>query len=421
MKKDNVLYVVLGVLVFGMMLMLIFFFSNKNIDWSENYWQNEQPYDIDILIELLEEENDRFSKITEDPLDFLETLEDTVPSSYIFFYNERMILDSLRIEKLIAYADQGNDVFFITKTLPPSLIEKYFVDTFSDSFWEKNHLYSRRDSTISVGLTEDKENESYKFDYMFRYGPAYKDWFYLDSLFLCDLGAQAELLGYIDNDQVNFFKIKQGEGNIFVHSNPVCFTNYSLLNRDAFVYSNKVFSNVKTEKIYWSDWNYFYTNNTNRPNPSLINESPLRVFLEETPFKWAWYFLLVMFLLFIIFRAKRERPPVPVIEKNTNTSIEYVEAIVNLYFNKKEHHTVLHQLMDQWHLYIRKRYGVNERLYADKEDYVKAVVSHSGISEEELAPIIEYYNKDYHLKAVVSFEELVRFYSLTENFYKKSK
>mgnify|MGYP000206329390 CR=1 FL=1 len=436
MKKNSALYIVLGVLVLCIALTLVFLFPNNGrFYWNESYGKEEQPYDIDIIYELLDGEKDRIENVNEDPLVFLDSLYDmSVSSSYIFFHNQNEKIDSSRLEKLLDYAEKGNDVLFITKNPPRYFLEKTFSDIsdaddlsldtdsilFSSVKYQSlNLLKSKVDSTVLASLVVDKGEKPYEYTAMDRFGPKSRFWFYLDTIHFCNLGDKVEVLGTIKSDEVNFFKVSVGKGHVFVHSNPILFTNHSLLSNDAFAYSNKVFSNINTEKIYWSDWSYEYSNN--RPNNSLISESPLRVFLEETSFKWAWYFLLVVLLLFIVFRAKRERPPVAVIEQNRNTSIEYVEAIVNLYFNKKEHHLVLKQLMQQWHAYIRKRYGVNEKIYSKEENFVKAVVSHSGVSKEELEPILEYYRNNFDKKTTVSFQELVSFYGLTESFYKKSK
>lgn len=425
MKNNNVLYIVLGFLLVAVIAAVIFLFPNKgSISWNEDYskGEEEQPYDLDVIYGLLNgSEEDRVEAIAEDPSEFLAGFNSdsiAMSSSYVFFDETAFHLDSTQVERLIDYASLGNDVFFASNNPPGALIQKYFEDIPGVLYWKSNYLYRHQDSLATVSLVADPERV-YAFDRMSYFGTVNHDWFYMDSLFLCDAGDKVKSLGYLEEDKINFFKINVGEGHVFVHSNPLFFTNYSLLKEDAFDYSNQVFSHINTEKIYWSEWKKPYVYNSFN---SRASESPLRIFLEEIPFRWAWYFLLVLLFLFLIFRAKRDRPAVPVLEKNKNTSIEYVEAIVNLYFNKKDHSLVLRQLMQQWHTFIRKRYGVNQKLYSSEAAFVKALVNHSGISEDELDPILEYYRNNYdNTSTEITHQELIRFYRLTENFYKKSK
>ena len=56
------------------------------------------------------------------------------------------------------------------------------------------------------------------------------------------------------NGNVNFLRIKYGEGNFFLNTVPLAFTNYHLLNSDNNEYVYKALSHLPVQQTFWDDY-----------------------------------------------------------------------------------------------------------------------------------------------------------------------
>lgn len=68
-----------------------------------------------------------------------------------------------------------------------------------------------------------------------------------------------------------------------------------------------------------------------------VQMSPFRYFLSQPPLRWALYLSMASILLFMIFTARRKQRAIPVIREPENKSLEFVELIGTLYYQKKDH------------------------------------------------------------------------------------
>ena len=66
-------------------------------------------------------------------------------------------------------------------------------------------------------------------------------------------------------------------------------------------------------------------------------QTPLRVILQYPALKWALYLLLAGALCYVLFRARREQRPIPVIHPPENKMLEFIATVSSLYYKQKEH------------------------------------------------------------------------------------
>src|SRR5690606_11360340 len=132
----------------------------------------------------------------------------------------------------------------------------------------------------------------------------------------------------IKDPQVNFIQVPMGEGQFLIHLQPEIFSNFFLLAKNNAAHTEQVFSYLEGSKtIYWD--NYYKSGKH-------IDISPLRVLLDNKYFKWAYYFVLLGCLLFIIFEGRRKQRSIPIVQPLTNKTYEYTRTIAGMYLNKKE-------------------------------------------------------------------------------------
>ncbi len=56
------------------------------------------------------------------------------------------------------------------------------------------------------------------------------------------------------------------------------------------------------------------------------------------PLKWAFWMLLLLFLIVFLFESKRRQRLVPVIGALRNTSLDFVKTIRRLYYQRRDNH-----------------------------------------------------------------------------------
>ena len=94
-------------------------------------------------------------------------------------------------------------------------------------------------------------------------------------------------------------------------------------------------------------------------NERIPRETPFKFILSHEALKWAWYSLLIITLIFVIFRAKRTQRIIPVLKKPENASIEFTKSIGTLYYQQKNHKKLALLKMKLFLEYIRNHYFIS--------------------------------------------------------------
>lgn len=409
------------------LIVLAFLFrsEDKRTNWKETYdEQSKDPYGTYIVLELLKSYfpekdliliKDSLSNIL--PLTFAEQI------NYVFI-GEALHFDSLDIEHILQVVANGGNAFISSRTIPDDLMY-YIYDGYCDgSSWydyEEVNDSSAQLSVLHPNLNKDSSNFTYRF-YRRDLRPNYR-WQYIYKSYFCEDEFGLTAIGFMKDSLSNFAKIAYGNGVIYLHTTPLAFTNIQLLEEAHLQYANKVFSHLTPGIIYWDRYNRaseFVGKRRNAQPPDssprrITSKGPLQYILEQPPLAWAWYLLLFSALLYLIFRAKRRQRVIPVLEKNRNTSLEFLATIGQLYFLQNNHRKLALQKMKYFGNFIRDRYMMNFN-----EDSLERIATKSEIDEEWIQKILLVY-KNIENSAFVSENTLKEFHQLIDYFYKNCK
>ncbi len=413
---------------------------SKNFSWKESYKINsDQPYGTSIINDMLGSyfPGKGLKKITTDlPTDLPENPSDI--SNYVFI-GEALYLDSADVQQLLKFVANGNNAFISSKSLPYDLMfYVYFEECGYDAPW--NDYLSKEDTMAVMNFFHHDLEQRVGFDYQYvrKHKTREYRWNYIDSVYLCGMDNGFTELGYFessDNEQyVNFAKVyylhmddySLPGGTFYFHSNPLAFTNIQMLDEVGKNYAESIFSHLDAGDIYWDNYSQVresFSRSVNRqrrrdPTMSLSSETPLKYVLENRHLSWAWFTLLGMGALYLMFRAKRRQRIIPIEEGNTNTSLEFISTIGALYFNKKNHKKLCIQKMRMFLSFVRNRYNVPTKKL-DKA-FAQQLSQKSGVSEDRINEVINYYaniSKSSH----VSDEKLKGFHQEIEEVYKLCK
>lgn len=391
-------------------------YAPKPIDWSETYnIKGKTPYSCYIL-------NDLFGAIFP---------EQTIENSYDGFYvaldpgNAKkkngvvvtiqpdtitmIVADSVKkniivvtpyfepdkydFDALMKYVANGND-FFVSST--------NFGHVFLDSLKIKisssiidTSAYSKGKETLFLLNPELRNDSGYHFSK--KMPLVYFSSF--DTLNTFKLGTNR-------NGNVNFICSKYGLGKIYIHTQPLVFTNYYLLNGSV-EYASKVLSYLPIRKTVWD--NYY------KPD-RFVNTSPMRYILSQPPLQSAYYLLLLTLLLYLVVESKRRQRVIPVVRPLENRSLQFVKTIGSLYFKQRNNADLTRKKAIFFKEFLREHYFLSN--ISATGDCVAMVSAKSGVSVDLVSQLLDSINY-YETAHKVSDVSLIGFNRNIELFYKQ--
>ena len=410
----NILVIVLAAVFILLIYLLFQFSSGKQVNWFTMYREKElQPYDLNVISKLLDDyfPEKNFAVLTK-PLSQTLPLDSSQKSSYIFIGGSLFLSDD-DYTRLYQFVAQGNDAFISADEIPYQLMSSIFKkeDYFGDAFW------SVTDSSVRLNFTHQslQKDGGYPYDFIYDWKKELYHWNYFSDSLLQDSTENFIALGSLDDSLLNFVKVPYGNGAFYIHTTPIIFTNYHLKRTGGLEYAQKAFSHLTTSSIYWDEFSKVPQFGNNNPGST---ETPLRYILSQTSLRWAWYVLLGMVLLFLIFRAKREQRIVPVVEQNSNTSLEFIHTIGRLYYLQNDHRALALQKMRLFLAFIRSRYGIQTKTL--DAAFAQKLAEKSQVSRKSIEAMLEEYKTIENMHDI-SVHQLTAFHGELEAFYQGCK
>ncbi|MBV6439721.1 MAG: DUF4350 domain-containing protein [Haliscomenobacteraceae bacterium CHB4] len=421
------------------LLAAAFYFTYESgqpkFDWSDSWSKkayretNAEPYGTQIVHRLLEKyfpgkqlKDIQSSIIRELPLD------STGGSNYIFI-GEAMYMDSASTEHLLRFVEAGNTVFLASKTIPFDLMFKLYYRECPEAEWNDYSYFS--DTLVRMTLREPKmaAPEVAIFHYARQNQPVSYNWHFIAGQYFCP-PLPHHPLGYVNDSLVNFARYPYGQGYFLLHTNPLVFSNYSLLRTGTRLYLEGVLSWLREGDIYWDAMSRVPEAVARRRNRSafsrtLDEEHPLSYILKQPALAWAWYLVAGLALTWLIFRAKRRQRVIPVLPKNENSSYEFISTIANLHFREKNYQGLCIQSMKLFIAQIRERYGLLAHLDHETlrphtdHDFFQRLAAVSEVPESQVRDIFTQYTAAVQYQPTE--EMMVNLHLAMERFWKKAK
>lgn len=344
----------------------------KPIDWSPTYNQNDKrPLGLYVfkneLPHLFKEKS--INEIYKSPYEFLvekNFYDEEKDSSYyqeiglLLYIDEYNQFDNESVYQILDFVSAGNNAFFSSKNFPETLLDSLKLKVNFD------YIYN---DTLTTYVSY-KNKKSKKISLLKN---ANNNYFDIDS-------ASVEKLGYQtirDSLFTNFIKVPYGKGSFYLHSQPVVFTNYNLLKDKNFTYTESILSFLPNEDIFWL---------LPKTRSEELSNNPLRVIFKNPSLKWAWYLFLIGTLIFIFFHAKRRQRIIPIITPLQNTTLDFAKTIGNLYFQEKNHSTIIEKKIIYFLEKVRTDYLIDTTQL--NEEFVKKLHLKSGKKIEDIEELV---------------------------------
>lgn len=415
-----------AILLLLLILALLFRSNRRPIDWRETYDETSKaPYGAFVIHELLKGyyPGRQFTSLIDSVQGEL-PLQTQRPANYVFI-GEAMYMDSADIQTLLAFVAHGNTALISSRTIPYDLMFYLYYDECDGYYWDD--YSSLPDSTVRLNLNQAElaSDTGFVYRYIKRHRERSYHWQYIESYYFCKEENSLKELGRMNGDFINFARVKYGAGYFYLHTTPIAFTNISMLEKQSLEYANRIFSHLPQGDIYWDHYSRISEMVGRRRNEirggserRLSAQSPLQYILSQPPLAWAWYLLLAGGLLYLIFRTKRRQRIIPVLEQNTNTSLEFLATIGRLYFLQNNHRQLCLQKTKLLQAYIREHYYLHIREMND--EFVEKLATVSETPEALIRKII-LMHRNIENSNFVSENTLIEYHLTLDTFYRTCK
>jgi len=416
-KRNTPMIIVLCVL--GLLLVAYFVFNEPDqnrYQWHESYDANSsQPYGTLFLRRMLEDYHPggSFEFNDKKPLKTLLNSDRYTSNSGYVFVGGSLFLDPQDADALLAFVRNGNDAVIACLEPPESLIYRIHANECDQQIEFQGQMMP----SVTVNFYHDtlRTESGYTYAKRFRDEDISYNWKSFAPGLFCEAATTIVPIGYQVQDRVNFLRIKYGEGFLYIHANPIVFTNYFMIKDESVNYATATFSHLRGENIIWDEYSKipFMGKRDNY-------DSPLYFILQQDTLKYAWWLMLITIGLYVFFAARRTQRVIPVLESKSNTSLEFVKLIASLHYQNENHLDMARKKMKYFLYFIRSKYGVHAQTFTDLQ--IAKLAEKSKVSLEEVQMIFTQYqaierNAGYNINGL----RLVDFYNAIENFYKHCK
>ncbi len=194
--------------------------------------------------------------------------------------------------------------------------------------------------------------------------------------------------------------VPYGKGEVIFVSSPLLFTNYGMLEGNTFVYIFRLMS-------YLADLPVYRTEAYVKTDAMLVAEqSPFREFIKRPPLRWALYLALLGVVLFMIFTARRRQRVIPIMSKPANRSLEFIQLIGTLYYQRKDHVDLVRKKFKLFAEELRKTAGVDiSDVNTDDREYL-LLAEKTGMNSDRLKKVIRQIRLVLHSEDNISVEEM---------------
>lgn len=210
--------------------------------------------------------------------------------------------------------------------------------------------------------------------------------------------------GYYNNFP-NVLLYKYGKGRILIHSNPLEFTNISMLgNNKRYVESLLGMVNQQEFKnIYLSS----FINHDNRV-------TDFEILWTYKSFRWAATIGGILMLIFLLFESKRRQLPIPIPEPSNNNPLTFVQTIAQLHYSKRDLNNLAQKKFIFFFEMLRTKHLIDTRKI--DEDFSHTLHNKTNIPSEEVDALLSIYQK-LEANQLITQDEIFKLDAILKKYY----
>lgn len=378
----------------------------RPLDWFPGYYLDEKkPLDLYVLNQEIDHLfNDSVIRYSKNPFEYFQQQDSlNIKKETYLFIREAVYIDESLTHKILNAVKQGSMLFIASDGFDP-----YLTDTlqaiceyasFDNPVIFNSAIGDRPELKLRFSKKAWKEEE-------YLYSPVFGQYAFVEA----DT-ASSTALGYMtfpdESEYINFMEFRFGEGKIFLHNQPVVFSNYSLLSNEPLQeYVERVLSCLPDQPVVW-----FVASQQDKGG---MGKNQLSIIFKYPALRMTWLIFLYGLIVFIFFTAKRKQRVVPVVKPLKNTTVEFAQTIGNLYFQEGDISDIARKKIIYFLDRVRRTYNIDTQLPEDKLIYRLGLKSGK---DEQLIKDILYLIGEINLQNRCSKQTLIQLSSLMDRFW----
>lgn len=399
-KKSKIALYTIGLFILAMIIAEVT--KPKAISWRDSYSAADKiPLGCYVIFNELEDfSNQKILTSTQSLYSYLKKVPDSTKSTLLLI-NSWANFDNEESKSLEEFVKKGNTVFISAKYINGLIIDSLNIKT--------KQYYGN--------LFKVPSNNTFSNSKLKKNNRVFKD--VIENSFFSSIDTlKTTVLGNVsfeDEDNItethpNFIKVAYANNDraFFIHTNPYAFSNYHMLNGNE-DYAATVLSYLPKHQLIWD--NYIKAGRK-------IVTSPLRFIMSSSALKWSFYLILLILILFVLFRGKRTQRVIPVIEPLKNSTVEFTQTIGDLYYQNRNYKSIIDKKITYFLEFIRNRFYLNTSQL--NTHFIERLAIKSSNTKETTKTTIDLI---VHLKnkQVVTENDLIQLNKQIEIFTKNTK
>ncbi|WP_323758379.1 DUF4350 domain-containing protein [Roseivirga sp.] len=342
--------------------------------------QQEAPSSFKTIYELVEQEE----------------IEDN-----LLILSSGLMLDENDFSSLLTHVEKGHTVFLAAQDFSSRLEDSLHFETYleqrlnpADFTQVINELAAETKTNVRFSLPNGNE-ETFVF-------PSLATVAYFSKV---ESDSITEMAWREDGKPV-LLKYNGGQGDLYLSTMPLAFTNYFVLQEETSVFTSSLLSLFpKDEPLLHVE--YYQLG-------KLESQSEIRALLSYPALRWAIYILLASMLIFILFESKRRQRIIAVIPPVKNATLEFVNTLGQLYHQQKNHKNLARKRILFWKDFVRSHYT----LRTDKldEPFKLELTRKSGTEKTTVFALVELVER-VEANNMIEEGELLLMEKLMNEFY----
>ncbi|MEP7256923.1 MAG: DUF4350 domain-containing protein [Flavitalea sp.] len=320
--------------------------------------------------------------------------------AYLIIGNSLMPSEA-EINALYTFISKGNHVFISCTEIGENLLDSLRMSTSLKSGFDND------DDSLTLSILDPVSYDTSTYTYP---GKA------MDNNFSRMDSNITTILGTDHNGKANFVKFTyKGDGSLYLHLAPAALTNFFLLHKQNKTYYDKLLSFLPEDlnEVYWDD--YFRTHSGGESNSGKSSFSKLKAFLANESLSWAFWLAVFLFAIVYLFDSKRKQRVVPEIKLLKNTTLDFVQTIGRLYFQRKDNKNLAGKMSAHFLDHVRNTYNLPTSQL--NEAFENRLAYKSGYDLDAVKSIV-YQVRTLEDQPVVDDDDLLAFNDKLDKFYK---
>lgn len=282
-------------------------------------------------------------------------------SSIYFMIAKTFYAGDHEAEAILDFVYSGNDFFLAAENIDPGLLNKIYCKVSRSGL--DTGLTRKPYARTSVRLIPDLDSTQYDYVYL----P-------FDNYFSELNENYCRVIGYNGDGETNFMVFFWGKGKLFMHTEPRAFSNYFLLKDSNYNYMRQVLQlmHPSPQHIYWNDYRAGAGNRSPKESFSTFSQ-----ILRHPPLAAAFWLVLLLLAIYVLFGIKRKQRIIPPRAPNENSSIAFTETIARLYLQQKDNKNIAEKMITYFNEFIRTNYFIAGT--PGTEEFAHALSRKSGV------------------------------------------